>query len=159
EFDDLFFILPEATYRFIEAQQEEYSDWRNRTHQDRVALFRQLEGQGSLPAVLKEFRDFDEAMRHNLQDFDKVSVDYDRIPFGNGPTEKDIYFERRGSRYYLAARPWVSNRHPRITLLTTETLVGNAWSAIASRARPPLPSVASRARAPEPSEVASRPRV
>jgi hypothetical protein len=136
EADDFLYILPESSFEYLQRMQERHPDWRNQGRNDRLSVYRRLKANKELPGNLfAEFENFDELMRLDLTTLDMVQVDFDRIPFGYDHANSGIYRERHGDKYYIGPKHWLFAGDRHVTVLTTETLVGNAVVGVTNRYR------------------------
>jgi hypothetical protein len=120
--DEFLHLLSRATWEYFRALQGRYKNWRNRSRQERVEIFRQLRNKGQCGSERNGFDDFDTMMRSDLDRLELIRVDYTKIKFGHDAEERGIYGGRHGEEYYIGPREWVFNTTARNTFLTTETL-------------------------------------
>jgi hypothetical protein len=132
EADDFFHCIPEEIFKILQKVTQRHPNWRNQKLAHRKRVHSDL--RASLPPLLGDYDRFNELMRVPLSPFQPISVDFSRNPFGGGNSQKCIYRERDGRRYFLAPKPWVgADRH--MTFLTTEKVVAKTIAAIMTFAR------------------------
>jgi hypothetical protein len=126
ESDDFIYIIPEATFQFLNHLHTAFPDWRNRPNSERTLIYRDMSEKNEIPGnQIRQFEDLDELMRVTLSTLDRVTVDFNRIPYGYDQNDKGIYRRQNGCVFYLGAKSWPFAKTRSFTFLTTENLVTN----------------------------------
>src|SRR6266699_2494670 len=63
ELDELLYIMPESRFQFLSREQRKHTNWRDLSHRERVAIFRDLRDGNEIPGEPVSFPTFDELMR------------------------------------------------------------------------------------------------
>ena len=76
------------------------------------------------------FDRFDSLMRLNLSGLERVTVDFEGIPFGYDNKQSGLYNRRDGNVMYVGAQSWMLNENVAWGFLTTEALMERVVSTV-----------------------------
>ncbi len=104
---DLLIQMPAKIINKIAELQSEYANWRNMSRFDKRGAFNTYGN----ALECESFDEFDGKMRLNLNDFTRLSVDFDAISFGVDNTERGMYRKKNGETFGIAVRDWNAKTH------------------------------------------------